>query len=207
MNEEVRRLWKEMGVEAEIKEITEVNIRKEGGKRMAVVKLRDREGKREVMKKKIELKGRKEKIENDWTKGERRMQWRLQEMAREKRKFNRRAEVRYAKIWMRGRWWRWNEEGEGVVNGEGRKWGMREGGREREIEEGNAGGIGAEEGEIRGEERREEGEGDGSDGEEDRKREIKTGFWNVAGLTGKDEEFWERVEEWDVVRLMETWLE
>jgi len=33
------------------------------------------------------------------------------------------------------------------------------------------------------------------------------GFWNVAEVRGKDEEFWERIKEWDVVGLVETWIE
>lgn len=32
-----------------------------------------------------------------------------------------------------------------------------------------------------------------------KKKEIKIRFWNVAGIKGKDEEFWERIEEWDVI--------
>lgn len=35
-----------MGVKAEIEDIREINIRREGGRRMVVVELRDMEGKR-----------------------------------------------------------------------------------------------------------------------------------------------------------------
>lgn len=35
--------------------------------------------------------------------------------------------------------------------------------------------------------------------EDEKKEEIKIRFWNVAGIKGKDEEFWERIEEWDVI--------
>lgn len=51
VREEVRKLWKEIRM-MEIEEIREVNIRKEGERRMAVVKLKDKEGKKEVMVKK-----------------------------------------------------------------------------------------------------------------------------------------------------------
>jgi hypothetical protein len=37
--------------------------------------------------------------------------------------------------------------------------------------------------------------------------EIKVMFWNVAGLRSKDEEFWEFVKEYEVVGLIETWVE
>jgi len=41
---------------------------------------------------------------------------------------------------------------------------------------------------------------------EKRRREgvWKVAFWNVAGVINKDKEFWEGVEKWDVVVLMET---
>jgi len=41
----------------------------------------------------------------------------------------------------------------------------------------------------------------------DKKEGIKIGFWNVAGIRGKDEEFWERIKEWDIIGLVETWVE
>ncbi|TGZ39489.1 Uncharacterized protein DBV15_12423 [Temnothorax longispinosus] len=45
--------------------------------------------------------------------------------------------------------------------------------------------------------------------EEERKEQegsLKIGFWNVAGVKEKQEGFWERIKEWDVVGLVETWL-
>ncbi|XP_070157223.1 uncharacterized protein [Polyergus mexicanus] len=32
-------------------------------------------------------------------------------------------------------------------------------------------------------------------------------FWNVAGLKNKDKGFWDRIGEWDVIVLMETWVD
>jgi len=32
-------------------------------------------------------------------------------------------------------------------------------------------------------------------------------FWNVAGLKGKDKSFWWELKGWDVVILMETWVD
>jgi len=51
-----------------------------------------------------------------------------------------------------------------------------------------------------GEELEQEGKGD-SQGEG-----LKIGFWNVAGVRKKDEEFWERIKGWDVIGLVETWV-
>jgi len=35
----------------------------------------------------------------------------------------------------------------------------------------------------------------------------KIAFWNVAGLRNKDRDFWEGLKEWDVMFLMETWMD
>lgn len=33
-------------------------------------------------------------------------------------------------------------------------------------------------------------------------------FWNVAGVKGKEKDFWERIKKWDVVGLVEKdWVE
>lgn len=44
---------------------------------------------------------------------------------------------------------------------------------------------------------------------EDKGREnwLKMRFWNIAGVRGRDKEFWKRIKEWDVEGLVETWLE
>lgn len=55
------------------------------------------------------------------------MQWRLEEMAREERKKNRKSEVRYAKIQMREKWWRWDKNRKKIVDWEGRSWEDTEG--------------------------------------------------------------------------------
>lgn len=39
------------------------------------------------------------------------------------------------------------------------------------------------------------------------KRGYKVGFWNVAELENKDREFWEKLGEWSVMFLSETWLQ
>lgn len=77
----------------------------------------------------------------------------------------------------------WDEEGRDGKKGNGEE---REGqGRRREREE-------------RGEEERSKAR------EEER---FKIAFWNVVGLNNKDEEFWKELNEWDVMMLMETWVD
>lgn len=72
---------------------------------MILVKMKEREGKREVMRKKSALKGILERIEDDWTRKEREMQWRLEETAKEKRRRNRRVWIKYARIFIEGKSW------------------------------------------------------------------------------------------------------
>lgn len=36
---------------------------------------------------------------------------------------------------------------------------------------------------------------------------MRIAFWNVAGLMNKDKEFWRRLNEWQVILLMETWVD
>ncbi|XP_071568793.1 uncharacterized protein [Temnothorax nylanderi] len=61
--------------------------------------------------------------------------------------------------------------------------------------------------------RREEGE-DVEKEEEEGIRENREGeetwkmvFWNVGGITNKDKDFWEGLREWDVIVMMETWMD
>jgi len=39
------------------------------------------------------------------------------------------------------------------------------------------------------------------------REEWEVAFWNVVGLYNKDREFWEKLKRWDVMVLMETWVE
>lgn len=68
--------------------------------------------KREVMRSKGKLKGRKERIEDDLTWEERKMQWRLKGLGEEEEAKGKRAKVRYGKIVIEGLPWFWYEGGE-----------------------------------------------------------------------------------------------
>lgn len=102
---------------------------------------------------------------------------------------------------------------EGRGGGDKRRSGK--GGREKEGRkngEADSGGIGGkdvgrvEEGRIEGD--REVGERDkrGDRREKTGEKDWKMAFWNIAGLKGKDKEFYKRLERWDVMMLMETWV-
>lgn len=38
-------------------------------------------------------------------------------------------------------------------------------------------------------------------------RKIKIGFWNVAGLNNKDAQFWNYIKEFDIIGMVETWID
>lgn len=39
------------------------------------------------------------------------------------------------------------------------------------------------------------------------REEWKVMFWNVAGLKKKDRDFWRGLEAWDVIVMIETWVD
>lgn len=88
--------------------------------------------KREVMRSKGKLRGRKERIEDDLTWKERKMQWRIREMGEEEEGKGKRVRVSYGKIAIDGKMWFCDERGEVL-----RDWRWRE--KEREDREGGEG--------------------------------------------------------------------
>jgi len=62
------------------------------------------------MEKKKELKGKKIRIDDDLTWAERRMKWRIGEIAEEERKKGNKVWTGYGKIRINEYWWRWDEE-------------------------------------------------------------------------------------------------
>ena len=105
--------------------------------------------------------------------------------------------------------WERREEGRGRAEG-GRKARKRKydgiGEENREEEDG-----GEEEGnrEVKrrrkGREERNRIREEGKDGEPE--GDWKVGFWNVAGVKGKDERFWRKVKKWNMVVMVETWVD
>jgi len=145
----IRKIWEELGVSARIEEIKEIGRDNGKERKMVVVKMEDRKGKMEVMKKKVALRGGVVRVEDDWTREERAMQWKLEQMAKRERRDNRRAWVRYGRIWMEGRWWRWEEVKERVIDGRGEERGWRGGDSREERGEGKRVEEEKEEGESR----------------------------------------------------------
>ncbi|KMQ86812.1 hypothetical protein RF55_14089 [Lasius niger] len=162
---------------------------------MALVKIGNWDIKKEIMEKRKKLKGREERIEDDWTWKERKMMWNLVLIAKKREREGKRTWIKYGRIRIEGKW-RWDERKE-MLKEEGLEGGMR-----REIR----GNGGVREAEFEAEKLIE----NGKRGKGKRKREgkeWKVAFWNVAGIRNKDRGFWKRIEEWDVIILMETWAD
>jgi len=68
------------------------------------------------------MKGRNIRIEDDLTWMERKMEWRLKEIARIERGKGRRVWVSYGKIQIEGKLWRWDEGSQTIKDNESRVW-------------------------------------------------------------------------------------
>ncbi|XP_067215679.1 golgin subfamily A member 6-like protein 6 [Linepithema humile] len=127
--EAVERLMAEIGAKVEIEEMRGLGRNIERGTETLWVKLKKEEQKREVMRRKRELRGRKEIIREDLTWRERRMEWKLEEIAKEERRKGKRVWRVYGKVRIEEEWWIWDEENEVLRNGKGT---AREEGRKKE---------------------------------------------------------------------------
>ncbi|XP_053990543.1 golgin subfamily A member 6-like protein 1 [Hylaeus volcanicus] len=144
--EAVKEVLKRIGVEVEVESARQVGQIGESGKGMVVPRLQNEIMKKEVFRKKRDLGRGGERIEENLTQKERRIQRKLREIVEQERRAGGRAIVGYGKICIGNTWWRWSEEEERL-----REWGGH--GREgREVEGVKGKGNG---------ERREEGEGRG----------------------------------------------
>ena len=52
-----------------------------------------------------------------------------------------------------------------------------------------------------------EGEKRGAIERQEKAKSWRIAFWNVAGVANKEEEFWKGIGEWEVIVLLETWIE
>jgi len=89
--EAVKEILKIIEVKVDIIEVKRIGGERE--REMVVVRMGSKEQKKEVLRKKWRLKGRKEIIIEDWTWGERKMRWKLEEIAKKEEKKGR-------KIWI-----------------------------------------------------------------------------------------------------------
>ena len=141
----VVKLLKDIWVEGEMEWIRELGTRKEEGEGMALVRMKEGAGKRELMLKKNKLKGRRERVEDDLTFEERRMQWMIRRVAEQEQQKGKRVRVSNRGIWIEKEWWEWDEQeealkGKGGIGGEKRESMGKEGAGE-ELQEGKKGKV------------------------------------------------------------------
>jgi len=109
-------------IEAEVEVVVE-EVRKigrgEGKTETAWVRLKNEEQRNEVIKMKRNLKGKRERIVEDWTWKERKMRWRLEEIARNEMRKGRKVWMSYGGIKLDEKWWRWDEEEEVLIDEKG----------------------------------------------------------------------------------------
>lgn len=133
--EAVEEIMEVIGAKVMIEQIRRLGGNKERGTEMLWVKLGSEEQRREVMLRKRNLGSRRERITEDMTWRERKMKWRLEEIAREEIRKGKRAWVGYGRIKIEEEWWLWDER-EKVLKKEKRE--MR-GERQERLEEGKGG--------------------------------------------------------------------
>jgi len=119
--EVVEKVLGVMGVNTEIEGIWRVGKGGEMGREMVVVKFREERMRNEVLEKRSLLKGRKEWIMEDWTWEERKMRWKLEEIAKREEKGGKQVRIGYGRIKVGDQWWRWDEEEEVLRDARGRE--------------------------------------------------------------------------------------
>lgn len=136
--EAVEELFREIGVEVEVKEVRKIGGEgKKGGETLWVRRgTRNREGR--YGREKKHLKGRRERVLEDWTWKERRMRWRLDEIAWAEKKKGKKVWIGYGRIKIEEMWWKWDEVEEVLKDEKRNKWGMEQ----REAEKTKKRGVG-----------------------------------------------------------------
>ncbi|KMQ88741.1 hypothetical protein RF55_11715 [Lasius niger] len=106
-----------MGMKVNIENVKRLGgVVGEGGE-MIVVRMENEKQKRDIMGKKRNLKGGKKRIMEDWTWNERKMRWKLGEIARMEERKGRRVGIGYGKIKIEEQWWKWDEVEEVLRDG------------------------------------------------------------------------------------------
>lgn len=125
----VEKILEKLGVDIKIESVKRVGIMTEGERGMAVVTLGSIEQKRQVMENKKKLRGREERIDDDLTWEERKVRWRLREIARKEEGEGRKVRMGNGGLQIDGKWWKWNEEEEVLKSERGEVKGKRVGHR------------------------------------------------------------------------------
>lgn len=123
----VEQVLKEIGAVVRLQEVRKVKSAREEGGDVVVIKLGNEEERKEVLRKKRGLIGRRIWIEEDLSWEERRVRWRLREIAKEEEEKGRKAWVTQERIRIDGEWWWWDKEREVLLDRRGKMRGERRG--------------------------------------------------------------------------------
>jgi len=106
-----------LGMRVEIESCWKLGRGTVEGQEMILVKLREEKQRKEILEKRKNLRGRREKIVEDWIWEERRIRWKLEEIARKEEEKGRQVWIGYGRIRIGGQWWKWDEVGEVLRDG------------------------------------------------------------------------------------------
>ncbi|XP_011883569.1 PREDICTED: uncharacterized protein PF11_0207-like [Vollenhovia emeryi] len=119
---EIKKIMKDNGIKEEGLEIKRIEEGKEGEVKLVVVRIEELEEKKRLMRERRKIGEKGIRIEDDLTWKQRRMRWQLEEIARKEKENGRRVWLRYGRIQIEGKWWRWDEDEEVIKDGEGTIW-------------------------------------------------------------------------------------
>jgi len=122
LKEKVEEVIKMLGIEVKIEEIRRIEAGKKEKGSMIVVRVENEEAKRNIVRNKWKLKGGDIWIEEDLTWEERRIKWRIREIARRERIQGKRIRMGQEGLWIKGVWWRWDRVRDELRDERGRSW-------------------------------------------------------------------------------------
>lgn len=110
--EAVEEILRDIGANVKVEEVRRIKRGEEEGIESLWVRLESEGQRREVMGKKNKLRGRRERIVEDLTWRERKMRWKLENIARTEEKRGKKVWVGYDRMRNYEQWWRWDENEE-----------------------------------------------------------------------------------------------
>jgi len=125
-------VWKKLGVGVKVEEVK--RVRAGGGGGMVIVKIGSEEEKKGIMQNKWRLKGEEVWIEEDLTWEERKVRWKIRQLAIREEAKEKRVRIGQGGLWIEGKWWGWDEEKGELADMKGGSWeeGKEEQGRREE---------------------------------------------------------------------------
>lgn len=110
IREITEEVLKKIGVEAKIEDIKKIDIGKKDKDSLVVIKVGSEEEKSRIMQNKWKLKGSEIWLNDDLTWEERRVRWKVTQVARKEQGEGRKVRIGQGRIWIEGEWWMWDEE-------------------------------------------------------------------------------------------------